>query len=131
VALAGLSEVGWPHADAQARQRGEGPLPRDHHGRARDQVASLPPGAQTLASTDHCPHAVIAVGERVLGIQGHPELSAEYVAALVDTRRDRIGAEKADAALASLAEPRDEAAAAAWMTAVLEGAAAADAFGSR
>jgi len=81
----------------------------------QDQVLDLPPGAERIASTDHCPNAVIRVGESMLGIQAHPEFAAEYVEALLHAREERIGTELVDAALASLAAPRDEDVAARWI----------------
>jgi GMP synthase-like glutamine amidotransferase len=42
---------------------------------------SLPPGAESLASTAACPHQMYASGHRI-GIQFHPEWNAQLVAAL-------------------------------------------------
>lgn len=42
-----------------------------------DQVLALPPGAETLATSDSAEVEVWALGEDVLAWQGHPELSAE------------------------------------------------------
>jgi len=86
----------------------------------QDQVAIVPPDGRVVASTAHCPHAVITVGEHMLGIQAHPEFSADYVAVLLEARRERIGHDRVEEALASLDAPRDEPAAAAWMRSALE-----------
>jgi GMP synthase (glutamine-hydrolysing) len=81
----------------------------------QDQVVALPDDAKVLASADHCPNAVITVGETMLGIQAHPEFAGEYVAALLQAREERIGADVVEAALASLDAPRHEDVAAGWM----------------
>jgi GMP synthase-like glutamine amidotransferase len=81
----------------------------------QDQVTSLPPDAVVLGSTDHCPNAMIRVGDRMLGMQAHPEFSAEYVEALLHSREERIGHDEVAAALASLDAPRDERLAVTWM----------------
>jgi len=103
------SESGW-NVGAHALNTGERLLYLH-----QDQVVIVPPGGRVLASTTHCPNAVIAVGDHMLGIQAHPEFPAEYVAALLEVRRERIGHDRVEQALASLAAPRDEATAAAWM----------------
>lgn len=87
----------------------------------QDQVVSLPGDAALVASTDHCPNAVIRVGESMLGVQAHPEFSGEYVEALLHAREERIGHDVVEAALASLDVPRDEEVAAGWILDVLAG----------
>ncbi|HYD10527.1 MAG TPA: hypothetical protein VEA78_10520, partial [Acidimicrobiales bacterium] len=81
----------------------------------QDQVVETPDNSVVLATTDHCPVAAIQVDDRMLGIQAHPEFSADYLAALLRARVDWIGADDVDAALRSLDAPRDEAAIAAWV----------------
>lgn len=70
----------------------------------QDQVLDLPPGAQVLAGNSHCPVGIFRVG-RMLGIQGHPEFTPAYADALLNLRRERIGPERVDNALATLALP--------------------------
>ena len=41
----------------------------------QDQVEKLPPGARLLGSADHCPHAMFAMGNHILALQPHPEVS--------------------------------------------------------
>jgi hypothetical protein len=50
----------------------------------------------------------------LLGIQGHPEWEPTYAAALLEARRQRIGARRADAAAATLATPRHSKELALW-----------------
>jgi GMP synthase-like glutamine amidotransferase len=81
-----------------------------------DQVVELPPGATLLAGTDHCPNAMFQLGTRAFGLQPHPEFTAAISRELVGDRRDLIGPERADAALASLAGPLDRDLVFSWIT---------------
>jgi GMP synthase-like glutamine amidotransferase len=86
----------------------------------QDQVTAVPPDGVTLARTAHCPIAVLQVGRTMLGIQAHPEFSPEYVDALLVDRRERIGAERTDAARQSLRVPTDGPTVARWIAAFLD-----------
>ena len=72
-----------------------------------DQVLKLPPGAKVLARSEHCEVAMFGVGDTMLGIEGHPEFSSAFNEGLIRARRDRIGAETADRALAEIDGPTD------------------------
>lgn len=74
----------------------------------RDQVTRLPSGAVTLAGSDFCPHAALAIGATLVGFQGHPEFTRDYLRALVARRREHLGETRYSAALASLAQATDE-----------------------
>lgn len=80
-----------------------------------DQVVRLPEGARLLARSDHCPNAMFAVGRRAIGVQAHPEFTAELSAALIDLRVDLIGETTAAVARASLSTPLDRATIARWI----------------
>jgi len=80
-----------------------------------DQVQSMPPDSTLLASSAHCPVAMFRVGERMLGIEGHPEFPAAYEEALLLARKEHIGAERVDAALATTRERTDEHLVGAWI----------------
>lgn len=56
----------------------------------QDQVVRLPRGARRLAQSDFCPNAMFAVGRRILGVQGHPEFSREFCAAIITLRRKNV-----------------------------------------
>lgn len=86
-----------------------------------DQVQALPPGATLLARTDHCPIAMFALGERAIGLQPHPEFTADISRRLTELRRDLIGPARADAALTSLATPLDRDVMASWLVHFLVG----------
>ena len=67
----------------------------------QDQVVGLPEGGRVLATAGHAAVAMLAVGDHLLGIQGHPEFVPAYAEALLRRRRGgRIPASTADEALA-------------------------------
>ena len=74
----------------------------------QDQISELPPNAEVLMSNSFCPYSMIKVGNNFLGLQGHPEFSREYSFALMDSRRDRIGADVIDAGSATLTHDVDD-----------------------
>lgn len=89
----------------------------------QDQVTEPPPGAQVLAGSDFCPNAMLAIGDRILTLQSHPEMPSGYVGDLYSLRRERIGAERIDAAMQTIVEtPRapDADRVAAWIGAFLK-----------
>jgi GMP synthase-like glutamine amidotransferase len=90
----------------------------------QDQVTALPADGQVLASAAHCPIAMLAIGEDIIGIQAHPEFGAAYVQALLEERVDPIGAAETAAALATLRQPTDDRAVARWILAFLQARAA-------
>jgi len=73
----------------------------------QDQVHVLPPNATVLASTPACPVGIFRVGNRMLGVQAHPEFSKAYDRLLMETRIDRIGAATVAKAIESLSLPLD------------------------
>ena len=85
----------------------------------QDQVVQLPESAEILGATAHCPIAMFSAGNRMLGIQGHPEFSREFAAALMDAREHLIGPEIIEAARATLDDPTDESIIAQWIAAFL------------
>jgi GMP synthase-like glutamine amidotransferase len=88
----------------------------------QDQVVAPPPGAQVLATAEHCPVAMLAMGPRTFGMQAHPEFAAPYTEALLRDRRLRVGEAKAAAGIASLATAPSRAAAGSHVAALLRGA---------
>ena len=81
----------------------------------QDQVLRLPDQAVVIGRSAHCPNAAMRIGTTLLGVQAHPEFTADYSAALLHDRRERIGAERTNAALASLQQATDEASATRWI----------------
>ncbi|MBV8957304.1 MAG: gamma-glutamyl-gamma-aminobutyrate hydrolase family protein [Actinobacteria bacterium] len=88
----------------------------------QDQVTRVPNGGEVVASADHCPIAAFTVGDTMLGIQAHPEFTVPYAEALLTDRTERIGGDKAGAALESLATPTDEGVVAQWIVNFFTGA---------
>lgn len=80
----------------------------------QDQVVELPPEGELLATSAHAPVAAFRLG-RMVGFQGHPEFTAAYAAALMDSRRDRIPTEVIAGAQPTLATPTDHAVVARWI----------------
>jgi GMP synthase-like glutamine amidotransferase len=80
----------------------------------QDQVVDLPPEATLLATSPHAPVAAFRIGTG-LGLQGHPEFVAEYAAALLAARADRIPAEVAEVARGTFATEPDAQLVGRWM----------------
>ena len=91
------ADVGWAvgvHTNSVLHTRDwmQPPLQRfDLISSHQDQVTVLPPDARLLAQTPLCPYAAFELGQWGLAIQGHPEFSPEYAAALLNHRRELLG----------------------------------------
>ena len=83
----------------------------------QDQVIVPPEGAVTLARSAHTDHAMLAyAGAPVMSLQGHPEFSDEFVAALYSVRRGKsLSDAQVDGAIASLSAPADSVLVGQWM----------------
>ncbi|SNY90187.1 GMP synthase - Glutamine amidotransferase [Cohaesibacter sp. ES.047] len=69
----------------------------------QDQVVTQPPEAKVIASSEFCEYAALAYGDQVISFQGHPEFGPEFVADLIESRRDAVlGDDVADLAMTSL-----------------------------
>ena len=99
-----------------APDRGEFSLLVSH----KDQVTSLPDGAELLATSDFCPNAMYAIGDHVLTFQGHPEFEKDYSRDLIHMRRELLGEDKAAAGLASLERDPDGELVASWIVNFIE-----------
>jgi GMP synthase-like glutamine amidotransferase len=83
----------------------------------QDVASAIPPGARTIATGDTAEHPMFLVGDNILCIQDHPEYDADYIGALVEFRRPRMGDEITDAAHATIArEQVDNAIVGRWLT---------------
>lgn len=91
----------------------------------QDQVVELPAEMQRLAGHAFCPNDMTQIGEHILTIQGHPEISREYCAALIRRRRQLLGEQTYANALRSLSRPTDERTVARWILNFLRAAQAA------
>ena len=81
----------------------------------QDQVLTLPPDGVVLAGADRCPIAMLAVGEHLVGLQGHPEFQPEFVGPLYESRTELLGADAVAEAQASLSAPCNQELVAGWM----------------
>ncbi len=86
----------------------------------QDQVERLPREARRLASSDFCPNAAFFIGDQVLGLQGHPEFTRDYLTRLLPRRIDSIGAEKLERSFNGLEQPTDEERVGRWMIRFLQ-----------
>jgi GMP synthase-like glutamine amidotransferase len=86
----------------------------------QDQVQRLPPGSVVLGRSAHCEIGMFRVGETMLGIEGHPEFTPEFSEALIRARRERIGAERSDAALRGVRQPNDGMVVGRWISRFLQ-----------
>ncbi len=73
----------------------------------KDQISSLPEGADVLAGSAFCPTAMMQIGATMLGIQGHPEFCKQYSRDLMNVRRNIIPAEIVETGIHSLSEEID------------------------
>jgi GMP synthase (glutamine-hydrolysing) len=75
-------------------------LPRafDVHGTHSDVVACLPVGAEVLATTPLDPVAAFRVGDRVRGVQFHPEFDADVMRGFLAARYEALRNEGGDPA---------------------------------
>lgn len=88
----------------------------------QDQVVAPPAAAEVIAWSDHTAFAGLHYpAARALSLQGHPEMTPEFTAALVASRRGRIADPLVDAALDSLEAPLDREQVARWLAAFLRG----------
>ena len=87
----------------------------------KEQVLALPMGAVVLGGNDECPIGSFAIGRGVLTTQYHPEMTPEFMAALVAEYFRKLPKEIAERAKASLAVPADTGAMAVRIVQFFEG----------
>lgn len=73
----------------------------------QDAIEELPVGAELLGSSPNCRHELYAVGDNILGVQGHPEFTPESCLDLVQTRID-VGVIPPAAAQVALRSLKDD-----------------------
>jgi len=82
----------------------------------QDQVQKLPDDSVLLGRSPHCEAAMFRIGETMLGIEGHPEFTVEYGAALISARRGQIAEKEWRRALDSLKEEADGSVVGRWIS---------------
>ncbi len=86
----------------------------------QDQVVDIPPGGRIMGWNEHCPVSMLAVGDNMIGIQGHPEFDPGYSLLLMESRRGTVLPEDVvDAGIASLEDPPDRDRLGKWVVGVL------------
>jgi GMP synthase-like glutamine amidotransferase len=82
----------------------------------QDQVVELPPGARIVAASAFSPFGMLEYGADAVSLQLHPEFDPAYAEALIEARRGtRYEDDQADAAVASLHRPNDNARLGGWL----------------
>ncbi len=66
-----------------------------------EQVTSLPPGAEVVGVSPGCPAACYRIGDTVFATQYHPEMTLEFLAALVEEFAPKVPVEVGQMARAS------------------------------
>lgn len=85
-----------------------------------EQVTLLPKDARVLAGNADCPVGAYAIGAQVLTTQYHPEITADFMADLVDELAGKLPDDVLDQARASLFRPADRARMAGWIARFFE-----------
>ncbi len=70
------------------------------HAMHRDEVVALPAGATPIAKGETAEIPAYLVGDAIFCVQDHPEFTDDYVRAVIETRRERMGEADAEAFLA-------------------------------
>lgn len=81
----------------------------------QDQVVRLPDDAQLIGSTSFCTNAMFHIGDNVFCMQGHPEFTPDYTAALMEARIDKMGKDRVAQATDSLSGDHQGIAIAGWI----------------
>lgn len=58
----------------------------------QDQVKRLPASAALLAGNTFCPNGMFVIGEQIVGLQAHPEFTAENMRREIDLLRPKLDA---------------------------------------
>jgi GMP synthase-like glutamine amidotransferase len=72
-----------------------------------EQVTRLPDGAQPLSANPACQSGAFAIGNHVYTTQYHPEMSADFIAALTEEMTEKLPQDVLNTARASLNAPAD------------------------
>ncbi|GAA6140967.1 type 1 glutamine amidotransferase [Hydrogenophaga sp. 5NK40-0174] len=85
----------------------------------QDQVTTGAPGTKVLAGNGFCPFGITTIGDNVLTIQAHPEMTTRLARDIYESQRAEQGKEATDAAVQSLQTRIDSLPAAHWVLAFL------------
>jgi len=87
----------------------------------QDQVIETPPGAKVYGGSEFCEAGITTIGDTVMTMQCHPEMSKDFSSDLIDIRWDRMGEAVSSAAKESLKKDLQRNALAQWIVAFLKG----------
>ena len=85
-----------------------------------EQVTVVPVGAEVLGGNADCPAGLLAWGNKVLTTQYHPEITHDFMVALVEEYAEKVPPDVAAKARQSLARPADAARMARWIIGFFE-----------
>ena len=85
----------------------------------QDQVVELPKDAEILGGSDFCPYGLMTIGDHVMTMQCHPEMTPAFSSDLIELRHEILGPEIAASARASLKTPLHQENVARWITAFM------------
>lgn len=85
----------------------------------QDQVLRPAPGTVVLAGNDFCPLGVTTIGDKVLTVQPHPEMTRRLARDIYEEQRAELGDERTDLAVQSLAGELDDLLVARWILAFI------------
>lgn len=115
----GDNPEGWVLGRVETQIEPEGtPVPM--YAAHKEQVLTLPEDAHVTATTPGCIIAGFAIANHVLTTQYHPEMTADFIAALVEAFSDDFGPEVTQTARASLTRSTDITALAEWIATFFE-----------
>jgi len=109
----GPNPSGWvfglSHADIVHKTSWMQDLPTSlkQYGAHIEQVIELPKNAVVLSANNTCPVAGFHIGDRVYTTQNHPEMTPDFIAALVAEYAPKLPADVAATAKASIADRAD------------------------
>lgn len=89
----------------------------------KEQVLTAPEGADVLASSADCPISAMAIADHVFTTQHHPEMTHEFIAALIDEMSGNVSSDIENKARISLENRTESMRFAGWLVAFFEQAA--------
>ena len=103
---------GWCLGSTQSHHvgdlSGDAPLSLQLYAAHTEQVTGIPDGCEIVFSSYHCKNAGFKLREQILTTQFHPEMTADFIAALIENLSDRLTTTDYAAAKASLARAADQ-----------------------
>lgn len=74
----------------------------------QDQVVQLPPNAERLGGNEFCENAFFAIGDQVMGIQGHPEFTTNIMQEILSNPKETVPQEVNETAVSSVENGRPD-----------------------